>query len=185
MGIRKLKSFTLIELIVSVGIVGLILPVVFNIFFTMVRQQLVLVSYQMMKQQGDSAQRNILNLLQNRAQYITDSGDTGVHICPIFPLPTPTFFPSLYIKDKNLNLITLRTETVPFGETTIDTIASDSGKTYSLTSTDVSVSDFEFSCYKVNEFTTDVVSVRYTIGKSTTFREMSLPYSFSVRLRNY
>ena len=83
MGIRLKKSFTLIELIVAVGIVGLVLPAVFSIFFSIIRQQLVLIAFQDMKRQGDSIQRNIKNILQNRVAYITDFSYTSTDECPI------------------------------------------------------------------------------------------------------
>lgn len=184
MGIKGKKSFTLIELIIAVGVVGLVLPSIFSIFFTMMRQQLILVAYQEMKQQGDSAQRNIINLLQNRAAYITDSNYTETDVCPVVPLPTPTNSPNIYIKDRDENSMSLYTLLV--SET--NTIASSSGNRlspYNLTTDIVAVSGLAFSCYRINEFTPAIVSVAYTINKGTAFKDMSLPYAFTVRLRNY
>lgn len=187
MGVTK-KSFTLIELIVAVGVVGFILPSVFNIFFTMLRQQLVLVAYQEMKQQGDSIERNIKNILQNRAAYVTDSVYTATDICPLFTTPTPTFAPQLYLNDRDGYGIKFYQKTV----TAVDTIASDSAdtskvlkKSYNLTSKDVTISDIGFSCYKTSEFTTPFVSTTFVVHKSTVFSEMTLPYSFKLKLRNY
>ena len=190
MGIITRKSFTLMEMIVAVGVVGLILPAVFAIFFTIIRQQLVLISYQEMKQQGDSAERNIKNILQNRAAYITDSGYEATDVCPLPLIPTPTIFPdsNLFIKDRDGISIKLYKKTLP----SIDTIASDSAdiipvptKTYYLTSQDVTISSLSFTCYRVNEFTPPIVSTTFTVQKSSVFTNISLPYSFNVRLRNY
>lgn len=182
MGTIKRASFTLIELIVAVGVVGLILPAVFSIFFTIIRQQLVLIAYQEMKQQGDSAQTNIKNLLQNRAAYITDSAYTALDVCPLPLTPTPTFSPNLYVMDRDGHKIQLA-----LNGTQLASTSADVGKTYNLTSSVVIISnlDFGFSCYRINEFTPAIVSTKFTVSKSTVFKETSLPYSFDTRLRAY
>lgn len=188
MGIIKHKSFTLIELIVAVGVVGFILPAVFGIFFVMIRQQLVLVAYQTMKYQGDSVQRNIKNILQNRAAYITDStynSDTTNTVCPLPLTPTPASSSDIYIKDRDKNSIKLYVTSV-FG---MNTIASNSAvinpTPYYLTSKDVTIADVVFSCYRINEFTPAIVSTKFTVLKSTAFKDIALSYTFNVRLRNY
>lgn len=186
MGKVSHKSFTLIELIVAVGVVGLILPAVFNIFFIIIRQQLVLVAYQEMKLQGDSAQKNIKNILQNRTAYITDSAYTATDVCPPITTPTPTNSPNLYIKDTEGNSIHLYPKTIVTTITT-DTIASVAAeiKTYNLTSQDVTISNLAFSCYRINEFTPPIVSTNFIVHKSTIYSDISLQYTFNVRLRNY
>ncbi len=178
MGITSRKSFTLVELLVAVGVVGLMLPSVFNIFFTIIRQQLVLIAYTEMKQQGDSAQRNIKNLLQNRAAYITDNNYLSSDVCPVLTSPTPAYSSSLYAKDREGNTIWLH-------QLIDNRIASDAAKVYYLTSLNVVVSNLGFTCYHVNEFTPPIVSARFTVSKSTAFKDISMPYSFSVKLRDY
>lgn len=176
MGRIKRKSFTLIELAVAVGIVALVLPSIFNIFFIMIRQQIVLIAYQDMKKQGDSIARNIKYILQNRASQITD-GTYSTEVCPLITTPTPTPFSQLYVKDRDGNSITFYQSS--------DKVASDSGKLYLLNTSSASVSGLLFSCYKVNDFSPAYVSVRYTMSKSALFKAISLPYSFSVKLRGY
>jgi len=180
MGITH-KSFTLMELIVAVGIIGLIIPAIFGIFFAIIRQQLVLVSYQEMKYQGDSVQRNIKNVLQNSAADITDNTYLATDMCPLTTTPTPTYFPNLYINDRDGNHVKLYQEGI-----SPNRIASDSAsKTYYLTTKDVVVTQLGFTCYRINEFTPAIVSAKFTVQKSTVFSDISLPYSFNVRLRNY
>ncbi|MFH0773333.1 MAG: type II secretion system protein [bacterium] len=185
MGRAIKKSFTLIELIIAVGIISLVLPPVFNIFFSMMRQQLILISYQTMKRQGDSAQKNIVNILQNRAAYITDSAYTATDVCPLPLTPTPTYSPDIYIKDRGGNSIHLYQKTISATANIIASYSANMDKTFNLTSTDVSISDLGFSCYLVNEFSPPVVSTTFTVYKSTAFKETSLPYYFEVRLKNY
>ena len=192
MGITHRKSFTLIELIVAVGVVGFILPAVFSIFFTIIRQQLVLVAYQEMKYQGDSVQRNIINLLQNRASNVTNSTHTlqSSDICPLPLSPTPTYSPAFYVGDRDGAFIHL-SQAVLLGSSS-NTVASASvnfdqsvNKTYDLTSNKVSITNLGFTCVRINEFTPPIISAQFTVQKSTTFKDISLPYAFNVRLRNY
>ncbi len=188
MGIAKRRSFTLIELIVAVGVIGIVLPTVFNIFFIIIRQQLVLVAYQTMKQQGDSAERNIRTIIQERALRVTDNTYTTLDECPPLTTPTPTFSPVLYMRDHELRRIKLYGLTP--APTSFQVIASDSASTdgsgvtqYQLTSQDVVLTDIGFSCYRTSEFNPAIVNAQFTIHKSTAFKEISLPYSFRVKMR--
>jgi len=185
MGTINKKSFTLIELIVAVGVIGLILPTVFNIFFTMIRQQLVLVSYQEIKHQGDSIQTNIKNILQNRAGYISNSDYSAIDVCPLPLTPTPTFSPQLFIKDREGNKIHIYPTPLSLSSSGVASESATFNKIYYLSSKDVSVINLGFSCYKINEFSPVVVSTSFTVQKSTQFKDVTLPYSFKVRLRNY
>ncbi len=175
-------SFTLIELIVSVSIIALILPTVFNIFFTMMRQQIVLNSYQDMKRQGDSVFDNVKNILQNRAVQITDNTYT-TNICPILTSPTPTLAPQMYVLDRDGNGIKLSQEQV--SPNRIASLSATTNKTYYLTSKDVIVSDLGFTCYQSSGLGTSFVTVSYTVSKSALFRNISLPYTLRIKLQNF
>ena len=185
MGRIRNKSFTLVELIVAVGVVALVLPAIFNIFFVIIRQQIVLTAYQDMKRQGDSIAKNIKYILQNRASQITD--DTYLlEVCPLITTPTPTYFPRIYIKDRDGNSLSIYQDSLNSDK--IASLAALPNKKYFLNTTSVQISQtspLAFSCYRVNDFTPASVSVRYTVEKSALFKSISLPYSFSVRLRNY
>ena len=184
MGIKTHRSFTLIELIVAVGVIGIVLPAVYGIFFSIIRQQLVLIAYQEMKQQGDSAEINIKNILQNRTLIISNSDYslTTSDMCPLLTSPTPTYSPDMYIMDKDQRKIHLS-----LNGTQIASIAADVDKTYNLTSLAVTVpnSDVGFTCYRVNQFMPAIVATKFIVIKSTVFKDTNLPYSFNSRLGSY
>ena len=195
MGIKRHKSVTLIEIIVAVGVVGLILPTVFNITFMIIRQQLVFIAYQQIKQQGDSVEQNLKNLLQNRAAYISDSNYVSFDICPVIneTTPTPASVSDLYVKDREGNAIHLysRVNPTPPSGTAVS-VASDSGdllnvikKTYYLSSSDVTISNLSFTCYHTNEFSPPLVFTRYDVFKSTAYKDISFSYEFNTQLRAY
>jgi len=188
MGMKYTKSFTLIELIVAVGVVGLILPSVFTIFFAIIRQQLVLAAYQDMIRQGNAVQRNIINILQYRTAYVTNRDGISSEVCPVVvgTTPTPTYSSDMYLKDKQGYSIHLY-QYVPLG--TSSTIASASGdfatpfKTYYLSSPNVAIEGFQYNCYQISKFAPVIVEVKYTLKKSIALRDVTLPYEFKVRLR--
>jgi len=183
MGIIKHKSFTLIELVVAVGVVGFILPTVFSIFFMIIRQQLVLVAYQDLKHQGDSVQRNIQNLLKNRATAVTLADHLTTGVCPLPLTPTPTYSPALSVAEKGGNFVDIAPLVLNEKSTTI---ASRSAVTeYQLSSESVSVTNFGYTCYRINTFSPEIVSVQFTMKKTTTFNDVQLPYSFNARLSSY
>lgn len=181
MGRIRYKSFTLIEMIVAVGIIALVLPSIFNIFFIMIRQQLVLISYQDMIKQGSSIEKNIKYILQNRAVEITESTYT-TDICSLITTPTPQFS-HMYLMDRDGKPIEIYQDGLNANK--IASVAAEPNKKYFLNTSTVQITDLSFSCYKVNDFTPPYVSTSYTITKSALFKDVSLPYSFSVKLRSY
>jgi len=181
MGRIKRKSFTLVELIVSIGIVALVLPSIFNIFFIMIRQQVILIAYQEMKKEGDSIASNIKYLLQNRASQITDNTYT-IDACNLITSPTPQLS-ELYLTDRDGKPIHIYQDATSADK--IASLAAEPGKKYFLNTTSVLISEMKFSCYKVNDFSPPYVSTSYIVTKSALFKDVSLPYSFSIKLRNY
>lgn len=181
MGMMTKKSFTLVELLVSVSVIALILPALFAIFFTMMRQQVVLIAYRDMIRQGDSISNNMKNLIRTRALRITDTTDplSAIDICPLVTSPTPTGFPSLVMLDVDDSPITFFQEGV-----SPNRIASSSAsKTYYLSTGSVIVDNLRFTCYLIRDNTAPVVQVSYTVRKSALYRDVELPYIFTVRTR--
>lgn len=181
MGLMKAKAFTLIELLVSVSIIALILPALFAIFFTMMRQQVVLMAYRDMIRQGDNIASNMKNIINTRALRVTDGTDpvTALDICPIITSPTPTGFPALILLDTEDSPITLFQE----GSAPNRIASASASKTYYLSTASVIVNNLNFTCYRIRDNTPPVVQVSYTVNKSALYRDIALPYTFTVRTR--
>lgn len=168
-------------MIVAVGIVALVLPSIFNIFFIMIRQQIVLISYQDMIKQGASIEKNIKYILQNRAAQVMESTYT-TDACFLPTTPTPQFA-HIYIKDRDGKPIEIYQDALNADK--IASLAAEPNKKYFLNTSTVAISDLTFSCYKVNDFTPPYVSTSFNVTKSALFNEVTLLYRFSVKLRNY
>ncbi len=68
MGIKK--SFTFIEVIVVISIIGLIIPAIFSVIFGLVREQLKVYRLSVVKKQGDFILNNFSTLIKNDAKTI-------------------------------------------------------------------------------------------------------------------
>jgi len=60
-------SFTLIEVIVSMAVIGLVLPVIFSIVFVLMNQQAKIQRLKVIKQEGDFIFNHISNQIKNNA----------------------------------------------------------------------------------------------------------------------
>ncbi len=73
--LSKVEGFTLIEVIVAVGIISLVLPVIFNIFFITLKSQFEFNELKKVKNNGDNAVNQIQNLIRNDATRLVKCTD--------------------------------------------------------------------------------------------------------------
>lgn len=174
------KSFTFLELVVAIGVIAVLMPAIFSISFIIFRQQMILYSFYDIKRQGDAISRTIKTSLSTNARKIVASDlNNSVDICPLITTPTPTFFPQLFVEDRNGNNYSLRFESNP--TPTPNRVASLGATLTYLTNADVTVTNAGFSCYKNSSNNLSVVTVKYVVGKNG----QSLNYRLKVRLNAY
>jgi type II secretory pathway pseudopilin PulG len=64
---KKVFGFTLMETIIVIGIVGLIIPVIFSVIYSILRQQTKVYILSQIKREGDNALNIISTLIRNNA----------------------------------------------------------------------------------------------------------------------
>ena len=69
----RVFSFTLIEVIVSLAVIGLIIPAIFSIVFVLMNQQAKIQRLKIIKQEGDYILNHISNQIKNNAIGVVDS----------------------------------------------------------------------------------------------------------------
>lgn len=174
------KSFTFLELVVTMGIIAFIVPSIFSISYIIFRQQMILYSFYDIKRQGDNVSQVIKTSLSTNARKIISSDlNNEVDICPVITTPTPTFFPQLFVEDKFGNNYSFKLETNP--APTPNRIASTGATIVYLTNPDITVSNLVFSCYRSDLSGASTVTTKYTVNKNG----QSLDYRLKVRLNTY
>ena len=81
--LKTSKAFTIIEMLVVVGIVGLILPLFYGIVFTLLKQQVQILQLQRLKQAGDFATSQIQRTVRTSALEIDSlacENDTSLQV---------------------------------------------------------------------------------------------------------
>lgn len=174
------KSFTLIEMIVVIGVIALLVPTIFAMTFALVRQQLVLYGYSEIKRQGTLVQQAIRNTISSRAMSVTDSTYTDTNICPPLTSPTPTSAQRMYFQDANSDGISFFQELIePYR---FASFSASTGQTYYLTNSQITISDLSFTCYRTDESSSPFVYASYNTSKTILDKTITLPFKVRVQL---
>jgi len=181
------KSFTLIEVLATIGVIALIIPLVFAIVFTLLRQQIKVYHLTTVKREGDYALNIISNLIRDKAFTIHSSlpPSENNQVCQIvetFSSPT-----SLYFQDNNNQWFGFVFDS--------DSISSSSAALISsLNSSKTIVDNFSIGCQKTGDYSSATVSLSFDIcfnngsGSCNTSRPeeaASLYYQTRIKLRNF
>ncbi len=193
--IQRLRSniaFTLIEMVVVLGVISLALPVLFAIIFTILQQQAKIIRLQEVKKQGDFVLSTMENTIRNYAVSIhnTFPPDPENEICKTQGLEE-TANP-MYFKDKTGAWFSYSLES--------DKIASGSSNPPNaggdLTTDKVKVSqngdNFFLSCVRKSAYSPPIISVNFKIEYNTAptastrpEETASLTYQTKIKLRSY
>ena len=175
------KGFTLIEMIVVVGVVALTIPAVFAITFAVLRQQAKLYALKTVKREGDLALNAIKTNIKNCAVTIHDASpplDTNAICDQTGSNNAPT---TMYFVDKTGAYFSYSNSSTKIASnSSIPNAAGD------LTTPNVQVDNLTFSCVRTNQFSPPVVSVKFQIQYQNPDRHAdisSMTYQTQIRLR--
>ena len=180
------KSFTLIETIVVVAVIGLTLPVLIGTIFILVRQQTKIIRLSQVKREGDYIINLMENTIRNRAISIHSGIPTeGNIVCK--DAGSSSSGPPLYFLDKNGQWFGYLADS--------NSIASNSANpTINLTSSKILISNFSIDCSRKIIYSPASISLGFDIcydigaGVCTSTRPeeiASLHYQTRIKLRNY
>ena len=183
------KAFTLIETIVVIAVIGLTLPVLFAIIFTLMRQQIKVYRLSQVKREGDYIINLLENTIRNRAVTVHSGQPTDVNlVCQDANYPLSGTIDNLYFLDEDKQWFGYLFQN--------NSIASKSAiLTSPLTSSKILVdSTFSISCLRKSAYLPVSIlldfDICYDTGlpncASTRPEEItSLHYQMRVKLRNY
>lgn len=188
MGVKE-KSFSLIEMVIVIAVIGLVLPILFAIVFLIIQQQIRIYSLQEIKRQGDNALLSMRSTIKQYGAIVTNPtvipAPTISDICPVYPDPTLTPMPFIYLYNEDSASFYY---SIASGVS--EKIASNSAENnitnLLLTNDNVNITDLEFNCYKSNQFSPAIVSVYFRVTKAGTDPNPPyMDYSTKFQLRNY
>jgi type II secretory pathway pseudopilin PulG len=187
------KAFTLIELVIVIGVIAISLPIVFGLFFLILQAQSRIYILQEVKRNGDYTLSVMQNIIKDRAYAIySDPGLANENeVCSTKSSPsTPTSAANpLYFKDPDGRLFYF------YADETTHRIASYSAitnpNTYWLTNEKVAIEpdNFSLSCFRTSIFSPPIVAVSFSISQAGSparhEEKASLNYQTKVKLKSY
>lgn len=184
---KKMKQgFTLIELIVALGVLTLTLPVVFSLFLINLQSRTKILILQQVKRNGDDALANIEQLVHTRANALYSDAALTTEVCSTTSgTSTPTSSNTVYMKDSSGNRF--------YFYLSNGQIASDSAvispNPLFLTNTKVVVSNFSLSCERTSAFSPPLVNIAFQVSQlgtpATREERATLYYQTKTKLQNY
>lgn len=206
------QAFTLIEVIVSLAVIGLIIPVIFNIVFVLMNQQAKIQRLKVIKQEGDYILNHISNQIKNNAIGVVINAsdpENDYNVNPTFSCGNVTSESDLgdnfYLIDKGKNFNVGKTD---FNNWFKYVLSADSISSKSSTTTDVVLNSSNvkinqialppltptipfISCKKdgSNDYSPPIISINFRIEYNTTSTRVEdnafFNYQSSFKLRTY
>lgn len=190
MGIKLKKGFTLIEIIVTFGIIAIVLPALFSIIFVIFNEEVKVLRLSEVKRQGDFALSSIENNIRNFGYKIySEASMTNEQCTSASPTYGPVSAASFYIRDNSASILRYRLSSDKIAS---DSAYQDTGVTYAtvyLTNDKVTISDFFLSCRWVSDYVAPLITATFTVSYKTSSLKAeeiaSMNYRTSVRPRTY
>ena len=173
MGIRR--SFTLIETIVVIAVIGLVLPTIFAIIFTVLQQQNKVYRMTTIKREGDYTLNIISNLIRNNARHIYSSISPDIEVCQQIESTSPS--ENLFFRDKD-------NQWFGFAFSYNKISSSSAALTTDLNSSKTIVSNFSISCQKTADYSSPTVSLSFDICFNNESGSC-MHYQTKIKLRNF
>jgi type II secretory pathway pseudopilin PulG len=187
MGMKSRKSFTLIEMVIVLGVLGFALPVLFAIIFLIIRQQGRIYSLMQVKKEGDFAYNSIKSTIRLSGRTVVDPAiDTSPYPtynpCPILPNNTPTPASAIYLNDQSNRQFSYELKNGKIASNSADNNITDEY----LTTDGVVISNMQFSCYRTSQFSPPVVWINFTVSKSGSDPDpASMDYTSRFQIKSY
>lgn len=196
----KKKGFTLIEILVVIGTIGISLPLLFNIFYTLAREQIKIHRLIEVKKQGDYVLNVIKTLIVNRAISIHNN----IPPSPIDCSSIQNITANNYFLDRQGTYFRLcRSSTGTTCDNSDSYIASSSSiadvGTVALNNNKTLITDFSLTCFQNQSYSPPIVGIQFTICYKTIPTQTNcnieslarveetakLTYSTFIKLRSY
>lgn len=184
---KKIFGFTLIEMLVVIGIIGITLPAVFAIIFAVIRQQARVYALKQVKREGDFVLSAMENVIRNEASGIFTDMALVNEVCDRAALT----FPASYTDDDGDNFYfqDYQSNWFRYFKNVNNNIASESASTsVNLTTPQVQIANFSLSCNRPAAFATPLITISFdvTFGDGQFQEDLAtLHYQTQVEMKNF
>jgi len=184
---KKSRGFTLVEIIVVIGIIAITLPATFAIIFAIVRQQAKTFALKQVKREGDFVLNVMEAAIRNNAIGIfkDSSLSSSSEVCDqarIGDNPYTDNLGNFYFADRSGKWFRY------FLNNWSVTSQSAGVSPVNLSTSQVQVSNFSLSCYRTAAFSPPIISISFDVlYNSGQFREQfaTLHYQTQIGMKNY
>lgn len=197
MGINK-RSFTLIEVIIVIGVVAMSVPALFGLIFSIINQQAKIYRLSEVKKQGDLTITSLNQVVKNYAVDIYSNSSLTAKRCDTAGSRYPTSGTSdgstFYFKDQFGNSIRFYRYTSGGNSFIASESARPAGSSpqrFLLTANNIRIlaNSFTISCSRTALYSSPIVEIRLTLEYNTSStrpdEKASLTYRSSVKLRSF
>ena len=180
------KSFTLIEMIVVIATIGLVLPALFAIIFSILQQQVKIQRLSIVKREGDYVLNVMENIIRNYAVKIYSENSFTTERCTT---DNPTYGPSngsnFFFRDKSDRWFSFYQNS-----NNISSNSANLSSPVNLNSSQTKITNFSIQCYRTSLYSPPVVNISFTIEYNTTSLRVEekvtpLTYQTKVKLKSY
>jgi type II secretory pathway pseudopilin PulG len=185
------KSFTLIEMIVVIATIGLVLPALFAIIFSILQQQVKIQRLSIVKREGDYILNIMENAIKNYATkiYSDSSLSNDNEKCKDENSSYSNDGQNFYFKDKLGNWFRFYLDTANSISSESSVLNNGSPGSVSLNSSQTKITNFSIQCYRTALYSPPVINISFTISYYTSSSRVeetaSFNYQTKVKLKSY
>ncbi len=178
------KGFTIIEMLIVIGIIGIALPTVFTIMFILFRQQAKVLALKEVTRQGDLILNTMQTTIKNNAVSVHSAYPTNVgnETC-IIPSASPTVINPTVFRDINDNSFFFA-----FNASSISSRSSVLATPLQLNNNKVVISNFVTSCNRTSQYSQPLITIGFDVAYNTSSTRTEdrafLHYQTKIKMKN-
>ncbi|MGB9883480.1 MAG: hypothetical protein ACPLRN_03145 [Microgenomates group bacterium] len=180
------KSFTLVEMIIVIGIISLIIPTIFVLIFTIINQQTKVYRLSIVKTDGDYILNAISDTIRNNAISIHSATPPSNNNIICDNVQTVDLLTAIYFLDKN-------NQWFGYSFNNGNISSSSATTTINLNSVKTLINNFNIGCSRNNPYSYSLVNVSFdicyktganTCSSARANETVTLHYQSTINLKN-
>lgn len=180
--VKSRSGFTLIEMMVAVGVIAIVTPVIFNLLFISFRNEIRVRYLKTVKNGGDFALSSTNSIIRQFAFRVVDCTTPTTEITTDYSSSSEICFRT---KDSQYFRLYLTGGAFVIGPVGSNTVVPGINATIT-DNTQITISDLNISATKSYSFTSHMVSISFKVCKAnTTEQSVCLNYASKAKIRNY